>query len=144
MGSTSKWFTECVGLPCRVLPAVVLGLMLALICGQALGHARLVHTEPADGETLAVGADAVTLEFSESIQPRFSHFGLHYLGQDRQAAVTGENRVSGQVPNLDDDNREIELPLPDNADPGWYALDWEVLSVDGHTVSGTLRFRLTD
>ena len=118
------------------------GLMLLLLAGQALGHASLVESEPQDGGTLDRADEVVVLRYSEGIQPRFSDFALHFLGDDDEAALTHDTRLPRIAPEVADRNRVVSVPLPDDAAVGWYALDWEVLAEDGHTTSGTLRFRL--
>ena len=118
------------------------GLMLLLLAGQALGHASLVESEPRDGGTLDRADEVVVLRYSEGIQPRFSDFALHFLGDDDEAALTHDTRLPRITPEVADRNRVVSVPLPDDAADGWYALDWEVLAEDGHTTSGTLRFRL--
>ena len=126
------------------IATVLLCLLLALVSTQALGHARLVGSEPGEGGTVTAKADAIFLEFSEAIQPRFSDFVFHFLGDDREAAMAEETRLSRQAPERTEAHRHVELPLPADAAPGWYALEWEVLSIDGHTTSGSLRFKLGD
>ena len=98
--------------------------------------------EPQDGGTLDRADEVVVLRYSEGIQPRFSDFALHFLGDDDEAALTHDTRLPRIAPEVADRNRVVSVPLPDDAADGWYALDWEVLAEDGHTTSGTLRFRL--
>lgn len=118
------------------------GLMLLLFTGHALGHATLVESQPDDGATLERADEAVVLRYSEGIQPRFSDFAVHFLGDDKAAALTHDNRLPRAAPEVTDRNQVVRVALPENAADGWYALDWEVLAEDGHTTSGTLRFRL--
>jgi copper resistance protein C len=120
--------------------AIVFCAVIALCSAEAFGHARLTTSEPVDGGVLDATADAVTLCFSEAIQPAFSDFALHYLGSNRDAAPAAGNRLPRARPVLDDARRCVEIPLPEPLEPGWYALDWQVLSVDGHTTGGIERF----
>ena len=122
--------------------ALLLGVILGFVGTQASAHARLVDATPAEGGTVSGDTAAVTLEFSEPIQPRFSDFVYHYLGDDAEADIGADNRLMRPDPALDNTRRHAAVPLPPAPEPGWYALDWEVLADDGHTTGGTLRFQL--
>lgn len=122
--------------------ALSLFLLLTLACSLALGHARLSSSTPADGEVLATDAEAVTLRFTEAIQPRFSDFALHYLGTQEAGEAHRDNRLPRGTPHVDGDRRVVEVAIPEDAQPGWYLLDWEVLAEDGHTTRGTVRFSI--
>lgn len=115
-------------------------VVCALLASEVSGHARLTESRPVDGGTLAADRATVTLTFSEPLQPRFSDFALHFLGENASAPGTRENRLPRQAPTADPTRSLIEVALPDTAAPGWYLLDWEVLAEDGHTTSGKLRF----
>lgn len=117
--------------------------VLILVTGQAFGHARLTHSEPAEGAGLPVGQGEVTLRFSEAIQPRFSDFVFHFLGEDRHGSISDDNRLVRPDPVYDEARQQVTVALSEDAPAGWYALDWEVLAVDGHATGGTLRFVLT-
>lgn len=123
---------------------IVLFAALVLVSAQALGHARLVGSVPEDGATLRAGTDTITLRFSEAIQPRFSDFALHHLGDDAATPPSRDNRLPRQTPAVDAAAQAVEVPVPDTPRPGWYLLDWEVLAEDGHTTSGTLRFKIAE
>ncbi|MCC5886099.1 MAG: copper resistance protein CopC [Gammaproteobacteria bacterium] len=112
-----------------------------LLASTALGHARLTASTPADGGTLAADSATVTLSFSEPLQPRFSDFSLHFLGENADAEATRGNRLPRQAPDVDPSRSRVDLALPDASEPGWYLLDWEVLAEDGHTTRGKLRFQ---
>ncbi|MCC5872439.1 MAG: copper resistance protein CopC [Gammaproteobacteria bacterium] len=111
-----------------------------LLVSEALGHARLTDSSPAEGGTLSADPATVSLIFSEPLQPRFSDFALHFLGEEAEAAGTRDNRLPRQAPEVDPSRSRVEVALPTDASPGWYLLDWEVLAEDGHTTSGKLRF----
>lgn len=113
-----------------------------LLAGEATGHARLAESNPAEGGSLPIGGATIALSFTEAVQPRFSDFALHFLGEDAEAAATRDNRLPRQTPSVAASRSLIELSLPPNAEPGWYLLDWEVLAEDGHTTSGKLRFQI--
>ncbi len=113
-----------------------------LLASEVLSHARLTESMPAEGGTLSADNATITLSFSEALQPRFSDFAVHFLGEHADAAGTRDNRLPRQAPEVDSSRSLIELSLPPTSEPGWYLLDWEVLAEDGHTTSGKLRFQL--
>jgi methionine-rich copper-binding protein CopC len=115
---------------------------LVAMCGSVAAHTRLTSSVPADGEVLPAGAHAVTLEFSEAVQPRFSDFALHFVGDAADAAPSADNRVARQEPVIDAARKRVAVPLPETPQAGWYVLDWEVLAEDGHRLEGTLLFRI--
>jgi len=113
-----------------------------LLASETLGHARLTESSPAEGGTLAVDDATISLSFTEPVQPRFSDFALHFLGESADAAATRDNRLPRQTPSVDRARSRIEVSLPASTAPGWYLLDWEVLAEDGHTTGGKLRFQI--
>ena len=123
--------------------AMLLWGLFVFGAGQAFGHARLTHSDPADGGSVPAAHAEVTLQFSEAIQPRFSDFVFHYLGQDPEASAEDGNRLPRPDRVFDETRQQVTMALSENAPAGWYVLDWEVLAVDGHTTAGTLRFLLT-
>ena len=114
--------------------------LLMLVTDPAFAHARLMHSEPADGSVLAASRGAVTLHFSQALQTRFSDFVLHYIGDEPDGRISDQTRLPRTAPVFDAARQQVDVPLPDNAATGWYVLDWGVLSVDGHGTTGTLRF----
>ena len=117
-------------------------LLLVLLSVTATAHTRLTGSTPPDGGDLPAGARAVTLEFSEAVQPRFSDFALHFVGDAADAAPSAENQLPRQEPIVDPARKQVDLPLPETPRAGWYVLAWEVLAEDGHRLQGTLRFRI--
>lgn len=120
-------------------------LILALsvvFASEALGHARLTESRPVEGGTLPVDEATISLSFTEPVQPRFSDFALHFLGEHADAEATQDNRLPRQTPIVERSRRLIEVSLPASTAAGWYLLDWEVLAEDGHTTGGKLRFQI--
>lgn len=113
-----------------------------LLAGEVMGHARLAESRPAEGGTLPVDDATISLIFTEPVQPRFSDFALHFLGENADAAATRDNRLPRQTPSVDRERSLIEVSLPTSTAVGWYLLDWEVLAEDGHTTGGKLRFQI--
>ena len=117
-------------------------VVCVLLAGEASSHARLAESHPAEGGALNLENATISLNFTEAVQPRFSDFALHFLGENAKAEATRDNRLPRQTPSVDPSRSLIEVSLPPAAAPGWYLLDWEVLAEDGHTTSGKLRFQL--
>ena len=140
-------FDLCVPRCCaRTTSRYAAGLLLLCLIGAgtapAFGHTRLLESAPADGQHLADDAGVLTLIYSEPIQPRFSDFALHYLGEVQDTTATPGNRLPRESVRVDDVRRHVEVLLPDDLPAGWYALDWAVLADDGHRIDGTLRFQI--
>lgn len=111
--------------------ASVLAAAAAVAQRPAQAHAFLDRAYPAVGSTLPQAPAAVTMWFSQSLEPAFS-----------TATVTdrGGNRVDKGDARIDPKNPSelvVSLkPLP----PGTYSVAWHVLSVDTHTTDGHFSF----
>jgi methionine-rich copper-binding protein CopC len=104
------------------------------ICGTpAYAHAVLEKSEPAQRAQLSRAPSAVRLWFNERLEPAFSSATLTDAAGNPVA--TESARVSAQALKL------LELKLP-ALSPGQYAVRYQVLSVDGHTVTGSFTFGL--
>lgn len=113
--------------------AALLALLPALIMGAptARAHAFLDHASPAVGSTIEHAPPAISLWFTQELEPAFS-----------TVSVTDQagNRVDGgdaRVDSKDATLLSISLkPLP----PGRYKVVWQVVSVDTHTTDGSFSF----
>lgn len=112
-----------------VLLTVVLGAVSVPIVSA---HADLVESTPGNGEQVAQPPDELSLQYTEGIQ---------------QANVSVESadgdRVDDGVRVDPGDQSVVHVPL-ENVENGTYIVTWEVLSVDGHTTSGTFFFTVGD
>jgi copper resistance protein C len=107
----------------------IIAFCLALLCGPgaAEAHAFLDHANPAVGSTVAGSPGAVTLYFTESLEPRFSGGEVHNA---TGARVDHGASVSGKVMRLS----VGALPA------GSYSVSWHALSVDTHKTQGSFSF----
>jgi methionine-rich copper-binding protein CopC len=108
---------------------------VALVVGSqaALAHARLRHAEPAAGEVLTKAPEAVTILFSEDLEPRFSHIEV------RDAAGA---RVDAGSPHIvGGDAKRLAVGLKPLA-PGVFQVNWQAISVDTHKTEGSYTFTL--
>ncbi|OWV97437.1 Cu resistance protein [Rhizobium sp. R72] len=99
--------------------------------GQALAHAHLIKTMPPDKATMAASPGELDLHFSEELNIKFS--GVKITGPDKAEVKTGDARLM-------DEGRTLMVPLPETLSPGAYAVEWHVLSTDGHKTNGTYGF----
>lgn len=111
--------------------AVVVAMWWASPAAHA--HDALVASEPADGASLDAAPAAATLTFSGEISPVGIGFALH------DAAGTTLDLPTVAQP----DGTVVTQQLP-ALGAGGYALDWRVVSSDGHPISGTISFTVTE
>ncbi|HET8728123.1 MAG TPA: CopD family protein [Alphaproteobacteria bacterium] len=103
-------------------------LIVLLLPDNALGHAVLLETSPADGVQLEQSPQAIRLRFSEPV--RSTALSLRGPGGE-DIPLTAEASSGGAA--------EIVAALPALA-PGIYHASWRVLSLDGHPIGGTIMF----
>lgn len=113
--------------------AMVVALLL-VFQAPAQAHAGLVSSDPSDGATLASPPRQFELEFSESINPDMAKV---LLTVDESGGV--EMPISrGARDNI------VVIPMPDQGpNAGRWRLDYRVVSVDGHPITGTLNFTVS-
>ncbi len=112
-----------------------LGLLLSclMVSPDIAAHARLVRSVPADDAELSVAPEGVVLTFNESPEHRFSSVELR---DATGKALTTPAMRKGETPD------SLVLPLPEDLPAGAYAVQYRVLSVDGHVVEGRFGFRI--
>ena len=107
------------------------GLALA-VAGPAAAHSLLLESAPAAGATLTAAPRELTLRFNNRIEKSLSRIRLlDDQGAARPLAITLDDgtadRLTATVPSLP---------------PGRWRVEWQVLSMDGHVVTGRFEFRL--
>lgn len=117
----------------RRLVAPVLAAALALVAAVPAGaHSLLLESVPPAGATVSASPAQITLRFNNRIEKRLSRIRL--------VDARGGTRV---LPVSGDPERMDELRAPAPAlEPGAYRVEWQVLSTDGHVVSGGFPFRV--
>lgn len=95
-------------------------------------HAHLKHQYPVADAVMESAPQALTLNFSEGIEPAFS--GITLVGPEKQKLETGKAKVAA------DDNKQLIVPLSAPLPAGQYQVDWHVVSVDGHKTKGSYHF----
>ena len=94
-------------------------------------HAFLDHASPAVGSTVPAAPAAVTLWFTQQLEPAFT------TAQVSDNAGNNVDSGNAQVDPNDPTKLQVPLkPLP----PGTYTVMWHALSVDTHTTTGHFIF----
>lgn len=121
----------------RRLLAVLLGALLGLLmlAGPAAAHTELATSDPANGAELDAVPPVITLTFSEDLQGETATVGVLVQGQD---PVQVEAPIAGPTVSID-----TAVPALAAAGPGTWAIAYQVVSGDGHPVTGTLTFAVT-
>jgi len=103
-------------------------------------HARMVRAVPENKAQLARSPEQVDLWFNELLDESFNTVEVYPSNQvdvqPRADLVAGPAQLDAK----DRTHITVRLqPLP----PGEYVVEWRVLSRDGHSAPGRLRFRVT-
>jgi methionine-rich copper-binding protein CopC len=112
------------------LLAAALGALA--VAGPAAAHSLLLESVPAAGATLSSPPPALMLRFNNRVEKSLSRIRL-INGQGVEQSLTiavgagAADRLSAAVPSLA---------------PGRWRVEWQVLSTDGHVVSGRFDFTL--
>lgn len=113
-----------------LLRLAVLLLALALLPGGAArAHAALTGSDPPAGAVLEIAPGHVVLNFSEPVSPLVLDLIDAQGGPMALAAAPGPGNA-------------LVAALPAGLQHGSYALNWRVVSTDGHPVSGALLFAI--
>jgi methionine-rich copper-binding protein CopC len=103
---------------------------LSLATTEARAHAFLDHADPRVGNTVASPPSAVTLTFTQKLEPAFSTITVTNAAGQR--IDSGKPRVSGT---------EMSVSVKAGG-TGTYHVKWHVLSVDTHTTEGNFTFQV--
>lgn len=111
----------------------MIALIVSLFTAPAvLAHAHLKGQFPAANAEVTAAPQALTLNFSEGVEPKFS--GVDIMGEQQQIIRTGA------VKRNENDNKQMIVPLEQPLTPGHYTVNWHVVSVDGHKTRGQYVF----
>lgn len=113
--------------------ACVAAVGLLLVCSPAaVGHAVLVSTSPADGSTVATVPDEVVLTFDEPVTtPAY----VVVEAPDGTKVTSAGARTDGTA---------VRAALSDTGIAGKYRASYRVVSADGHSISGSVYFTVTE
>ena len=110
--------------------ALVALALVVLGAAPASAHAELIETDPAEGAVVETAPDTVTLTFNEPVRLTSQEIAVYDATGEQVAATSGANGT------------EVTVGLSGAADlaDGTYVVSWNVLSGDGHPISGALTF----
>ena len=115
----------------RIVTPVLAVLTLLAAGGTAWAHAHLKTATPAPDSTVQAAPDAVTISFTEGVEPRFSSIEV----QD----ATGHRVDKGTASTAPSDNKQLSIGLQ-TLQPGSYKVVWHATAVDTHKTDGTFQF----
>ena len=126
--------------PLRTLAAGLAVAAVAVLATAlpASAHDQLVSSTPGDGERLAASPSSVTMTFSGELLVLDSDLtGAVVLVVDDSGTdwVTGAVTVSGNTVTA-----ELDPAMPEAG----YQVRWQVVSEDGHPISGVIPFTIGD
>jgi hypothetical protein len=107
-------------------------LLVLLACATpAPAHSLLLESSPAANSVVSAPPREVALRFNNRIEKRLSKIRLvDERGHGRELPVTTDGAAD-----------RLHAALPEVA-PGRYRVEWQVLSTDGHVVTGRYAFTL--
>lgn len=114
-----------------VFAAITLAVLL-FTAAPAAAHTVLTATDPAADTTLQTGPTRVTATFNEDLQPTFA--AMTVVGPDGNLWSQGETEVRGAT---------ASVGLRPLGPSGRYTVNYRVTSSDGHVVSGSWSFSVT-
>jgi methionine-rich copper-binding protein CopC len=115
----------------RVLAAALAATLLLGGPAPARAHSLLLESSPAENATVPPPS-AIALRFNNRVEKRLCRVRLVDAGGRVTALPVA---LDGPLDRL---QAEVEPPLA----PGRYRLEWQVLSTDGHVVTGSYTFRV--
>ncbi len=117
----------------RALRTLAFVGVLSLGALPARAHAFLDHASPAVGSAVPTAPAAVTLWFTQNLEPAFS--SVTVTNQAGQRVDAGNVHIPPGQPAV----LQVGLrPLP----PGAYTVNWRVISVDTHPTQGSFTFQV--
>jgi copper transport protein len=118
----------------RLAVILMLILVLMFLTPNSYAHAKLLRSEPADGETLRQIPKTIELIFSEELQ----------TVDMNSIVVTDQNgrRVDNNAVVISEAGKKMRCELAELGD-GDYTVEWKALSADDHTMKGTFTFKVT-
>lgn len=115
-----------------LVPVLLAAGLLLAAPESARAHSLLVEASPAPNAALARPPARVALRFNNRIEKRLSRIDL----VDARGTARALTIEAGGAPD------RLEAAAPP-LEVGSWRLQWQVLSTDGHVVSGGFPFRIT-
>ncbi|RVW02229.1 copper resistance protein CopC [Rhodococcus xishaensis] len=105
---------------------------MVLGVGTASAHSAVIGSSPENGAQIAAAPQQVSLQFNEALHQNFA--SLTVVGPDGNLWSKGDPTVQGDT---------LSVPLDGLGPAGEYTIAFRVTSADGHPISGTQVFTLT-
>jgi methionine-rich copper-binding protein CopC len=118
---------------CRIILALVAGVLGIVAAPSLWAHAFLDHASPAVGSSVPAAPSLITLWFTQDLEPTFS--GVTVTNEAGQRVDLGNAQIARGSP------AELQIGLKPLA-PGTYLVSWHVVSVDTHPTEGTFTFEI--
>ena len=121
---------------------LMIGMALLVLClsaDQAMAHARLVRSSPADGATLSSGPARIEIWFNELLE---DNFNVVRVFPEEPATGRSRTNLAQGKPVLDPQDRTHLTVRLQPLRPGRYVVEFRVLSKDGHSAPGKISFRV--
>ena len=116
-----------------IIVAFLAGVTIIASGPAVFAHAFLDHASPAVGSTVPAAPIAVSISFTQDLEPAFS--SVTVTNEAGQRVDLGNAQVPPGTP------AELRVglrPLP----PGTYTVSWRVVSVDTHPTEGRFQFTI--
>ena len=121
------------------IAALLLFAGVLLTSSPALAHARLTKSTPKEKAELALATTQVELWFNELLDEGFNHVIVFPASEVKLKAKDRTNFAAGK-PEVDQTDRTHLTVALKGLAPGEYVIEYRVLSRDGHTAPGRVRF----
>lgn len=99
------------------------------LASEAVAHAALTGTVPADGDVVQTAPRTLSISFSEPVSPLV----LRLISPDGSATDLTDYVLRDQT---------VEITAPGDLGNGTHVLSWRVVSSDGHPVGGSVVFSI--
>jgi methionine-rich copper-binding protein CopC len=108
-------------------------IAIVALTGQAFAHAHLKSSTPADKAVIKASPAELDLTFTEKLNLNFS--AITVKGVDGKPVTT-------DAATLGDEDTTLIVPVSTKLASGAYAVEWHVLSADGHKTKGKYSFTI--
>jgi len=115
-------------------------VILTLIPIQVEAHARLVRSNPSDQAVLTNTPKQIELWFNELLEEKLN--SVEVFTAESAQSKERVNQADG-TPKIDRKDRTHMTVTLKLLSPGEYVVEWRVLSRDGHSAPGRIRFRVS-
>ena len=141
MSTKIRWMTNIGIIALTALVGGLIGL------APAAAHMGVAESNPANGSSVPMAPELLTVTFSIDVQLDTATSQLRYIGgldapisdmNRRDVRTVALEKTSGTGPG-----NKVTFMLPELA-AGLYAIDWSVDEIDGHTNNAVILFKVTD